>query len=208
MQVVFEAPLSRRLADRADQIIAACLYVWLCSRFLNHGLGEIRGFQLMLVASEGVVLVFLLIRRSTDKVSLNPRDWIVAYGATLLPLLVVNPETLFLPQVGLVVMLIGFFLQLAAKLNLWRSFGIVPADRGLQSLGFYGVVRHPMYLGYMITHAGLLVAAPSGWNAALYAITWGLLVSRVFREERFLSANPEYRAYCSKVPYRLIPGVL
>jgi hypothetical protein len=36
----------------------------------------------------------------------------------------------FLPQLGFCVILIGLILHLGAKLNLRRSFGIVPADRG------------------------------------------------------------------------------
>jgi protein-S-isoprenylcysteine O-methyltransferase Ste14 len=64
-----------------------------------------------------------------------------------------------------------------------------------------------MYLGYMVTHVGFLLAAPSAWNAALYAVTWALLIVRIRFEERFLSFNPDYRTHCAKVRYRLIPNV-
>ena len=49
-------------------------------------------------------------------------------------------ETVFLPQVG-ASYADRFHLQIGAKLNLRRRFGIVPADRGLQTLGLYAVVR-------------------------------------------------------------------
>lgn len=195
------------LADRADQVIAVWLYTSLCIRLLPSILPPEHLFPLMLLLSEGLVLVFLLIRRSTDKVSTNPRDWIVAFGGTLTPLLVATTETIFLPQLGFCVILIGFTLHLSAKLSLRRSFGIVPADRGVKTLGLYAFVRHPIYLGYMVAHVGFLLGAPSLWNASVYAVTWALLIGRIFFEERFLSLNPDYRAYCTKVRYRLFPGV-
>jgi len=208
MSVALEALPLRRLADRADQIIAVALYAWLCARFVPHTFPPEHFYPLMLLLSEGVVVLFLLIRRGTNKISLHPRDWIVAFGGTLAPLLVVKVETVFLPQVGLVLILTGFVIHFGAKLALRRSIGMVPADRGVKTLGLYAFVRHPMYLGYIISHVGFLVAAPSVWNATVYAVTWALLVGRIFLEERFLSQNPDYRAYCSKVRYRLIPGVI
>ena len=90
----------RRLADRAEQVIAASLYVWLCLRLLPHTFPPEHFYPLMVLLSEGMVLLFLLIRRRTDKISVNARDWIVAFGGTIAPLLVVNSETAFLPQAG------------------------------------------------------------------------------------------------------------
>jgi protein-S-isoprenylcysteine O-methyltransferase Ste14 len=197
----------RRLAEHADQIIAVALYIWLCQRLVPQTFTPDQFYTLLLMVVEGIALFFLLIRRSTDKISLNPRDWIVAYACTLMPLLVLKGEIAFLPRVGICIIMAGFVLHLGAKLNIRRSFGIVPADRGLKTLGLYAFVRHPMYLGYMVTHVGFLLAAPSVWNAAVYAVAWTLLVVRIFFEERFLSLNPDYRAYCAKVRYRLIPAV-
>jgi protein-S-isoprenylcysteine O-methyltransferase Ste14 len=197
----------RRLAEHTDQIIAVALYIWLCLRLVPQTFTPDHFYALMLLVAEGVALFFLLIRRSTDKMSLNPRDWIVAYVCTLMPLLVLESETVLLPQVGICIIMAGFVLHFGAKLNIRRSFGIVPADRGLKTLGLYAFVRHPMYLGYIVTHVGFLLAAPSVWNAAVYTVAWALLVVRIFFEERFLSLNPDYRAYCAKVSYRLIPAV-
>ena len=207
MSVVSAAVPLRRLADRAEQAIAASLCVWLYLRLLPNTFPPEHLYSLLVLLSEGMVLLFLLIRRGTDKISVNTRDWIVAFGGTIGPLLVVRPETVFLPLVGFVVMLIGVVFHVGAKLNLRRSFGVVPADRGVKTLGLYTFVRHPMYLGYIISHAGFLLAAPSVWNAAVYAVTWALLVGRIFLEERLLSLNPDYRAYCGKVRYRLIPSL-
>ena len=208
MFATLETVLSRRMADRIEQTIAVGLYVWLCVRLMPSEFPPAHWFPVMLVVSEGTVILFLLARRRTEKISLSTRDWGIAFAGTLSPLLVVNPEKVFLPELGLIVLLIGFFFHFGAKLGLRRSFGIVPADRGIKSRGLYAIVRHPMYLGYLISHIGFLIAAPSLWNAAAYSICWSFLFGRIFLEERFLSASPEYRAYRSKVRYRLIPGVL
>jgi protein-S-isoprenylcysteine O-methyltransferase Ste14 len=207
MSVALESVPLRRLADRGEQVIAVALYVWLCARLVPHTFPPEHFYPLMLLLSEGMVVLFLLIRRGTDRISLNPRDWIVASAATVGPLLVVDPGTVFLPRVGFVVLMIGFVLHVGAKLALRRSMGMVPADRGVKTLGLYAFIRHPMYLGYIVTHLGFLLAAPSPSNASVYAVTWALLVTRIFLEERFLSLNPDYRAYRAEVRYRLIPGV-
>ena len=90
MNVALEAASLRRAADRIDQIIAAALYAWLCCRLLPKALPPQHLYPLLLLLSEGIILLFLLIRRSTEKISVDPLDWIVAFSCTVLPLLVVN----------------------------------------------------------------------------------------------------------------------
>ena len=46
------------------------------------------------------------------------------------------------------------------KITLGRSFGVVPANRGVVVGGPYNFVRHPIYTGYLITHVAFLVANP------------------------------------------------
>jgi protein-S-isoprenylcysteine O-methyltransferase Ste14 len=49
----------------------------------------------------------------------------------------------------------------------------MPANRGVVSSGLYRLVRHPIYMGYLITHAGFLLANPTVWNIGmLLAPTW------------------------------------
>ena len=60
---------------------------------------------------------------------------------------------------------------IAGKLSLGRSFGLMPANRGIVSTGLYRVVRHPIYLGYLITHVGFFAADPTTWNAVILIAT-------------------------------------
>ena len=73
-------------------------------------------------------------------------------------------------------MLLGLLVQIAAKLALWRSFGVVPANRGVKTRGPYRLLRHPMYAGYTLTHIGFLIGFPSLSNTLLYASVLALNV--------------------------------
>ncbi|MNZ84152.1 Isoprenylcysteine carboxyl methyltransferase (ICMT) family protein [compost metagenome] len=196
-----------RIADRLDQAILIALFFWLCLRLLPDGFPPQHPSTMVLLISEAVVLFFVLTRRSTDKITLNLKDWTVALAGTTAVMLVENTgETLF-PKFGAYLIFFGFSIHFGAKLSLRRSFGIVPADRGIISSGLYAIVRHPMYLGYMISHIGFLISMPSAWNFAVYAIAWPLLIYRIILEERLLLENTEYQAYSTKVCYRFIPGI-
>ena len=74
-----------------------------------------------------------------------------------------DQTTAMLSAVGLVIVVLG-------KMTLGRSFGIVPANRGVVVRGPYNFVRHPIYAGYLITHAAFLLAHPAPWNMAIVAV--------------------------------------
>jgi protein-S-isoprenylcysteine O-methyltransferase Ste14 len=101
----------------------------------------------------------------------------------------------------------GILWAIASKIVLGRSFGWLPADRGIVSAGPYRIVRHPVYFGYLITHVGFLSANLNWQNLLVYASLYVAQIIRIFREERLLMQNATYRAYAEKVRYRLIYGV-
>ena len=101
----------------------------------------------------------------------------------------------------------GLIVQVHAKLILGRSFGCVPAHRGLQLSGPYRFVRHPMYAGYLLSHIAFLLVNPTLRNVAAYAFCYALQIPRLLAEERFLAIDPKYREYQANVTSRLIPGI-
>ena len=111
------------------------------------------------------------------------------------------------PMLGGVLVIISACASLASLLSLGRSFGIRPALRQLQTHGAYGVVRHPMYLSYLISDIGYTMQE---WNVGAILIVlagWISLFYRIHAEERVLSRDTGWPAYVATVPYRLLPGV-
>jgi protein-S-isoprenylcysteine O-methyltransferase Ste14 len=199
------------LLDVFERALVAVLYAGLVVRIAASGLAGGAWANALLLPSEGLVLLFVLLRRRTDDVSERPLDWALALVATSAPLLVAPSASpgraLVPPAAGAVVLLVGILVQVHAKLVLGRSFGCVPANRGVRRAGPYRFVRHPMYAGYMLSHAAFLALNPRGWNIALYVACDGLQIPRILAEERLLSHDEVYRRYAAAVPHRLIPGV-
>lgn len=196
-----------RLLDRFEQVVLVALYALLVWRMTPPNLAEAPLYLLMVMGSEATLIVFSLLRRPTDQIIASPTEWAIAFVGTLAALLVENSSSTFMPGLGSALLIGGWVVHMAAKLSLRRSFGIVAADRGLKTNGLYAVVRHPMYMGYLLTHLGFFLAVPSLWNGLVYVVAWSCLVRRMYTEERVLSGNPAYGAYRAKVRYRLIPGL-
>ena len=112
------------------------------------------------------------------------------------------------PQaVGNGLMLAGLALSFYAKVTLWRSFGLVAANRGVKRHGPYRVIRHPMYLGYAITQVGFALLNPVWSNLLIYSAAFGLQVLRLKAEEGLLERDPVYADYMARVRFRLAPGL-
>jgi protein-S-isoprenylcysteine O-methyltransferase Ste14 len=196
-----------RVADRVEQVVVSVLWVWLVYRAWPPAFTAEYGSSVVLLISEGVVLLFLLLRRPTERISLKPWDWLIAAAGSFVPLLVTTNAPAFAPGVGTPLMLAGLIMHTGAKLSLNLSFGLVAANRGVKRRGFYRLVRHPMYAGYILSHIGFLLVRATWWNLALYSLELVLLLLRIEAEERVLRADPSYRTFAEQVRYRLLPGV-
>ena len=194
--------------DWIERAVAATFFGFFALRFLNLYMATGILHYLLLLFSECLVVGFLLVRRATDEVSLNPADWCVAVAGTILPLLITAGGEPLVPRgISSILMLAGLAINVWAKLSLRRSFGIVAANRGVKTRGPYNFLRHPMYFGYVVTQVGFFLFNPTLWNAAIYAAALTLQVLRIIAEERTLSRDPTYRTYAANVRYRLVPGV-
>ena len=165
-------------------------------------------FNIIILISDGLVVLFMLIRRPAQRVSTRPLDWGLAMGGTLAPLMVVPHFQPLAPlAVSAMIMLAGLICGLWAKVSLQRSFGIAPANRGIIEAGPYRIVRHPMYAGYILVYIGFLLNNPTLHNLAVYAVAVVLQIARIVVEERVLSQDPDYQAMMGRVRYRLVPGL-
>ncbi len=199
--------VSTKILDRGEQTAALVFYAFLVERIWPENLSLGALAPAIVLLSEGVVILFLIIRRPTTFISLRPQDWIVAIAGTVAPLLIIKGAEPANLSIGIFLMLFGMATQVSAKLSLRRSFGLVAANRGVKTGGAYRYVRHPMYLGYMISHVGFILMSPTVWNLAVYAIGWTCLVARVAFEERLLSEDAAYQAFKQRVRFKLVPGL-
>lgn len=202
--------LSQRFnADFMSRLLIGVLFALMSVNLLGNFLRTGRVTGLLLLASESLVLVFTIVRRPAQSVDRS------AFGRTTTMLSLVGPELLRaggVPSLApdlltAVVSAIGFCVVISGKLALGRSFGLVPANRGVVVGGPYTVVRHPIYLGYLVTHAAFLVANPRPLNIVIMLVADSALIARSLIEERVLRMDATYEAYCHRVGWHLVPGV-
>ncbi len=168
--------------------------------------GHVTG--LLLLVSEALVVALTLVRRTAAVVDRSWKARILTMFATFGPPLVRPSDGAAAPEVlTITISAIGLFIVVLGKLSLGRSFGLTPANRGVVSTGLYRMVRHPIYLGYLITHIGFVAANPADWNLAVLAAADVALMLRAICEERTLALDDQYRAYLGRVRWRVIPGI-
>jgi protein-S-isoprenylcysteine O-methyltransferase Ste14 len=170
--------------------------------------GHVTG--LLLLVGESLVVVLTIVRRRAIAVDRSAAAAIMTTVSLVGPVLMRAtsvPASVMSDQLTAMVSAIGLVVVVTGKMTLGRSFGVVPANRGVVVRGPYTLVRHPIYTGYLITHAAFLLAHPAPWNLSIVLVADTALIVRALMEERVLSADASYRQYCQRVGWHLVPGV-
>lgn len=194
--------------DLCERIIVFGLFGWLIYRLRQAAPDLAWRDNYLLIISEGLVVFFMLIRRRPERFTGTAGAWFMSFSASILPFLVMpaGGQPGAWAPLGAFLLLSGTLFQISAKVCLGRSFGIIPAHRGLTFAGPYRIVRHPIYAGYLLCHLGFLVINPIPWNLIIYLACYGVQIPRLLIEEKLLSVDPSYQRYRQAVRYRLIPG--
>jgi protein-S-isoprenylcysteine O-methyltransferase Ste14 len=202
-------PLRDRAGDILARTFSGILFVLLSLNLVHDFIATRRVTGLLLLVSEALVVVLIVFRRPAQQVDRSMAARLVTALSMLgPPLLRAGSEAPLLPDmVTAAVSSIGLALVIAAKLTLGRSFGLVPANRGVVDGGPYGMMRHPIYTGYVISHVAFLASHPTTLNIALIVAADSALVLRALLEERTLLGDERYRTYCARVGWHLVPGV-
>jgi protein-S-isoprenylcysteine O-methyltransferase Ste14 len=118
-----------------------------------------------------------------------------------------SPGHVAWPEAGLVLVMLAAALSLVSLLAMGRLFGVRPALRGLVTKGPYRLVRHPMYLSYVLADIGYNLQEWNSVTLLLVLVGWTSLVYRIHAEERVISQHAQWPAYAALVRYRLLPGL-
>ena len=213
--VVGSTPARRRdgaLVEVALRGIALLTYgvlVWNVAR--HWWMDTSRVTLLLLLVTETFTLGLVLFARRASLRDASPMAVAATvYAAFFFVLFRYDTQRLAPEWVGATLQFAGLAWQVSAKAVLGRAFGLLPAARGLVTAGPYRVVRHPIYLGYLLSHIGFLVGNFAPQNLAVLAALYLAQIVRMAREESTLAADDpqgRYADYRARVRYRLIPFV-
>jgi len=203
-------PAARRdIGDLVSKVAIVTLFSSMAMRLAQDTAQTGHVTSLLLLASESLVVALTIVRRAPAAVD---RTWvarIVTMFATFGPPLV-RPNSLnaIAPEsVTVLISAVGLIIVVTGKISLGRSFGLIPANRGVVSTGMYRFVRHPIYLGYLFTHAGFVIANPLQWNWVMLFVADVALMYRAVLEEKTLATDPAYAEYMQRTRWRIFPGL-
>jgi protein-S-isoprenylcysteine O-methyltransferase Ste14 len=151
-------------------------------------------------------------RHATLFLVLATLGWFALVPMDVFYLKLLPPPSLTVSLCGAAVALAGFAIILTAIYQNSFAIPIVEdqSDRAqvLVDAGLYALVRHPMYLGILLFHAGLALWLGSFASLLTLLVLAAALVTRIAVEEATLRKTlPSYDAFVTRVPYRLVPLV-
>ncbi len=167
--------------------LLACLVqaVFLHNSLLRYAEEPRRITLLFLITSEIATFLGLLLSRWAKQTDYPPLALAMvasAYSYTIL--LDATAGISLIPEpVGAVVQIVAICWTIFAKASLGRSFGLLPANRGVVVRGAYRWVRHPIYAGYLFIHLGFLAVNFGLRNLVVLSLLYFIQIGRLLREE-------------------------
>lgn len=194
------------LAEILGRVLLILFYVLLASNLWQDLQLHFRLSSALLLLLELLVIALVVFRRDTLTISTSPREWGVAFFCTGASLLfrASGDETY---SVATLMSILGAVVIIWGLASLRRSFGIVPANRGVRTGGIYRFVRHPLYAGYTISYLGFFINNLSLYNAVILIAWFTAQTVRLRMEEAHLASDPQYQAFMQTTRWRLIPGI-
>lgn len=169
--------------------------------------GAQRAVEFLLIIQNLMLMFFFIVRNPPKVTSWNLLDvmWAMLGGFGMTLCWSSNQYPAY--SIGILLQMIGAFLTLYASASLGRSWGVIPANRSIQTKGMYRFIRHPIYASWQIFFIGYLINQPSRYNIAIGIICFLSQIMRIFSEEKLLVRDPDYAAYRARVKWRMIPFI-
>ena len=197
------------VADFAARATIVVLFTLMAVRLGADYLATGRVTGPLLLTSEALVVILTVFRRTAGALDRSARARILTAVSMAGPPLV-RPASVapLAPEITTILLsAVGLLIVIGGKMSLGRSFGLMPANRGIVCTGLYRLVRHPIYLGYLLTHVAFTVANPTMWNMTALVIADIALLMRAVCEEQTLTRDDRYFTYTQRVRWRILPGV-
>ena len=205
--MLFENPKFNWLWEKGANVVLAVIYLVFVYKFSVDFAQTLRTSVLIAIVYETMLVYFLLTRATPIDVSKHPYDWFIAIVGTWIPLLMRPSIEINEFQLMQILQVVGLLISMAGLFSLSKSFGIVPANRGVKTDGIYKYIRHPLYSGYVISVFSFVVQNPSTYNIVLYLFLILFKVLRIQAEEEFLMKDKAYADYTKKTEWRLVPFI-
>jgi protein-S-isoprenylcysteine O-methyltransferase Ste14 len=170
--------------------------------------------SILMIAMNFLLILFYLLRRRSKAVASDLVSIVLGHVGTWLPNFFEAPSAEWPPVHPAVTlpctlaMVISLWISLLGYLSLGRSWGIIPANRGVKKDGLYRFVRHPIYASYLVFDWAYVLTAPSPRNWAVVVMLTLALYARARLEERVLRRDPAYAEYAERTRSMFIPGVI
>lgn len=188
-------------------VALAAMYLLFARAHVLAFVARPRASVALVVLMETLFAVMILVRRGATRTERSLWAWLTTAGGTFLPLLLRPVAEATERVTGEALQVLGATVAVTGMLALNRSFGLLPAHRGIRSSGPYRFIRHPLYAGYTVMNVGYLLSHPSAANAAVIVCAFAFQLLRIRNEERLLAADPAYAAYASRTRWRVVPFV-
>lgn len=222
--------------NRTRAVVASYIGVVVYAGLVFAGAGKLRywqGMLYMVLALLGVTIGHLLTPRGSDLTARRARevksgqDWdkrllgifFIVNVATFLVAGIDSGRFHWSGSVPLSVTIVGAICMVAGQVifalakrenKFFSSTVQIQAERGHQvcQTGLYRLVRHPGYLGMLLSVVAFPLVMGSYWAFVPAAIGMAVLIIRTVFEDRFLiGALPGYADYAARTRFKLIPGV-
>lgn len=195
----------------SNEVIGNAILVFLFSFFLSRNidflLTQFKVTTFVIAIFNATVVFLAIIRRKPKRISLTENDLVISLIGSYSAIFLVTTNTGEESFILQVLSILGMLFSILGLISLNRSFGILPADRGIVTNGLYRFIRHPIYTGYFISTTCFIFQNLNINNIVVFCIFIIFETMRIFREERLLKENREYLEYTKKVRWRVIPYI-